>query len=440
MPRFLPFQALLGHSNKGEELSDLVCPQFDELETPRRQELASKHRHNFIRFESRRLLPGEAPDHDRSARASGAYIEALSSNHIKRHGSNYYYMEVSNGDQKMTGFVGMFENAGKHRPSVFQTPLKDEIEDRLSQLSHLKLQTAPMTLGYRTTASGAHQLESIAHRASHHKPLLSFSVGPLKYRLWSVDSSVQLEPLLSKKSTVILDGAARLEASFAYQSLNKAIDKAPSPFRAYNFTMAWMVDMERNPVSFIPRHRAVMTGGIADKQKFLADLEDYFEIERYKLNTPGAKEAELTNLLDEMDCIGKLNHSYGLYIGDRALYLMYLRDADSYERLANIRKSRRWKRIDISILHSIIFDEMLSIIPEPNRVAAPMTAHQAIALVDDGFADAAFLLNGPPPDHLVDIAESAEPLPPRSALLAQRPLVGPIMASVSVDDYVGEGA
>ncbi len=443
MPRFLPFNALVCHPAKNEETSDLITPQFDELQMRKRQELAARSRYNFVRFESARDLPGEHPGEDRHERAATSLAEARETGRIKKQEPGYYFMEITSGGQCMSGFVGMFELLEHAKPASFESNAPDAVADRTRQLGSLGIQTAPVTLGYRTTASGAHQLESIAQRVMRHKPLLAFTAGDVRYKLWRIDrDAYQLEPLLAKRSTIILDGTARYAAAADHAAAARKADRAPSPFRAYNFVLAWMIDLDRNPVEFQPRHRAVLAGTIPhiDGSKLLTKLEDYFEIERYKLTSPGSKEAELVNLLDEMDCIGKLNHSYGLYIGDKAYYLLYLRDADSYERLTKVQHSRRWKRLDISVLHSIVFDGILETDAAADKVSAPLSAPQAVSLVDDGFADASFLLNRPVTDHLIDIAEASEPIPPASVLLSRRPLVGPLMAEIGNGEYVGEDA
>lgn len=443
MPRFLPFNGLVCHPAKGEDAAELVTPQFDELQMIRRQELAARSRHNFVRFESARDLPGEHPGEDRHQRAAGSLEEARQTGRIRKQEPAYYLMEISSGGASVRGFAGMFELTEHARPSSFESVAPDAVADRARQLGSLGIQTAPISLGYRTTASGAHHLESIAQRVMRAKPLIAFADGETRHKLWRIDrDAFQLEPLLSKKSTVLLDGAARFTAALDHAERARQADPTPSPFRAYNFALAWMIDIDRNPVEFNPRHRAIVAGAIPhmDGATLLTRLEDFFEIERYKLTSPGAKEAELVNLLDEMDCIGKLNHSYGFYIGDKAYYLMYLRDADSYERMTQVRHSRRWKRLDISVLHSIVFDGILETETTPDKISAPLSAHQAVSLVDDGFADAAFLLNRPVTDHLVDIAEASEPIPPASVLLARRPLVGPLMADIGNGEYVGEDA
>lgn len=432
MPRFLSFSPFLPRASKGENISDLISPQFEELSTRKRQELAARHRLNFVRLETVRPVPGNSADKE-------AVLDSTKLDYLRRHPSAYWLLEIAQGEQAVRGFVGMLELERRALPRPFQPAPEEEISDRLNQLTHLRIQTAPVALGYRCSPSAAHQLEMIATRATAHAPVLQFiTPDGARHRLWSVDAKAQLEPLLARRDTVILDGAARFEAAMRYQTASAAGEKAPSPFRAYNFTAAWMIDLDRNPIEFLPRHRVLHSGTIRNREDFVEKLEDYFEIERYQLNTPGAKEAELVNLRDEMECIGRLNHCYGLYIGDRSLYLLYLRDADSYEKLAAVRHSRRWKRVDVSILHAIVFDEILKIDPTPSKVSTPLSDQHAISLVDDGFADAAFLLNGPVSDHLIDIAEASELLPPRSTLLSSRPVVGSIMASFSKTDYVGE--
>jgi uncharacterized protein (DUF1015 family) len=447
MPRFLPFRAMLGHAAPGEKLADLVTPQFDELVPRTRQERAAAHRLNFIRFESGRTLPGERPGAVDGRQT--AVLKEIIQGGLIRGASDvcFWLMEITADDgSSMRGFVGMLELIDRNAPCVYENPLPDEIEDRRIQLESLRLQTAPVTIGYRTGDSGAHQVSEMMDRIAARRPEVDFQgLYGYRHRLWPVDPDVfELEPLMARREMVILDGAARYHAARDFARRTRAADRSPSPFQSYNFILSWMVDFEREPVEFLAQHKAIRAGEIphTDGAELLAKLEDHFEIERYKLTAPGAKEAELVNLVDEMDCIGRLNHCYGLYVGDKAYYLLYLRDADSYERLVGVEHSRRWKRLDVSILHSLVFDGILGMDSskpaELEKLTTRLSPSRAVSLVDDGFASAVFLLNNPMPAHIIEIAEAGEPIPARSVLLRRRPLVGPIMAAIATDEFVGD--
>ncbi len=447
MPRFLPFRAVFPIPVAGDSIADLCTPQFDELDLAMRQERAAKHRHNFVRFESGRNLPSDRPNADLYARAAAALQETWADKMLGEDPkAAYYLMEIATASGATRGFVGMLElhSIIQHCPTELHT--EDDVADRLWQLQTLELQTAPVTLGYRAAEETGHQLDGIEQAVMKQRPVQQFTTSDgMKVTLWRVDPSVhELEPLLSRKKTIILDGVARLEAARKFAARAAKSDPAPSPFATYNFVLAWMIDIDHEPIEFRPWHRALRAGSVPgiDGQELLARLEDFFEIERYQLKTPGAKEAELVNLLDEMEFIGRLNHSFGLYVGDRAYYLMYLRDADAYERMLKIPHSRRWKRLDIAVLHGIVFEDTLGIgwtAPQDlEKVITPLVPKDGVSLVDEGFADAVLLLNPPQPAHILEIAEAGEPLPPRSALLERRPLVGPLMVSVGPHRSVGD--
>jgi len=447
MPRFLPAQVLLARAGSGEDPADLVTPPFDELAEAIRQERAARHRHNFVRFESGRQLPGDAPGLDPATRGVEAFREARAAGRIETGGSAYYLMEIEERGAALRGFVGMLELVEKNRPLAFEVTADSEITDRLRQLETLKLQTAPIAVGFKADRNIGDRIERIMKEVAATPPLSEIHThDQAMIRIWRVKGrNDEIEPLLSKRSSILLDGTARYEAALRLARRRQEADRSPSPFAAYRFTLAWMVDLSDQPVAFLARHRALRAGALSGitGADLLVKLEDDFEIERYRFKTPGAKEAEVVNLLDEMEFIGRLNHAYGFYIGDRAIYLMHLRDADAYERLLDVPHSRRWKRLDISILHALVIEKLFGLgwdAPEElEKFAAPIEARRAVSLVDDGFADAVFLLNNPYPTHLFEIAEANELIPPRTVVLARRPRVGPIMAEFQAGAMVGDG-
>lgn len=446
MWRFLPFHALSVHPEKNHDAADLVTPPFDVLGLTIRQELCSRHRHNFVRFESFRRLPDEASDVDARARAKESLTDITEAGRIQRQKSpSYYVLEVAQSGRTVRGIVGMLEIEGKSGVTWFESSFENDVADRIVQLDALELQTGPITIGYQESPEFDGEFNRLIASVDRHQPFVDFTHPDKgRHRLWKLAAADRdIEPHLAKRPLVILDGVERWRAAAKHAANAGADDHARSPFRAYNFIMSWIIPMNPDTVLFRPRHRVLRVAATPmPNQLLLEKLEDYFEIERYKLTKPGAKEAELVNLLDEMDLIGKLQHAYGLYIGDNAYYLLYLRDADAYEQMASTQRSRRWKRLDVNILHAIVFQDILGIgWQTPNdlaKLAMPITPIKGIALVDDGFAHSFFLLNPPPLEHILELAEAKEEIPARSTLLECRPLVGAVMARVGARDYVGD--
>ena len=448
MRRFLPFPALLAQPDKKGSLADIVTPPFDELFPAYRQELHTQHKHNFVRFESLRQLPGDKDAQRRVERALAAYQEASKAGKIvKDKKPHYYLMEVSSGKESLTGFLGMFQIESDPAPHMAEMAAETDIDDREMQLATLGAQTGPVTMGYRCDGEQAGMIREIKEQVMKTEPFLDFTIALRKrrYRLWRVknDAAHEIEPLLARREMYVLDGMDRWKAAMRHAHEAAAADPTPSPFKAYNFVLAWLVNMNTQQIRYSARHRAVRAVHLAlPPDDFLEQLEDHFEIERFKLTEPGAKEAELVNILDEMALIGKLQHTYGLYLGDKAYYLLFLRNADAYERMLTSQNSRRWKRLDVTILHTLVVEKLLDISWHSNgdldKLIRPISPKRCVSLVDDGYAGAGFLLNPPPLDHIIEIAESDEEMPPQSTVLHCRPCAGAVMAATGAHDYVGD--
>lgn len=445
MRRFFPFAPLLPSAD-AKELPLLFSPSLDELILPLRQELCARHRNNFVRFSSFRPLTTQHIPEDAVERVRSAYEDCVEAGIIKAENKpGFFLLEISANGASTTGFVGMFALDSSPPPKSYETALDIDVRDRISQLEHLKVHTAPVTMGYVPNNGEQEAIDHISEKIKDQKPLIEFTTPEgATHRIWRVNENIhEVESIISHRRLVIIDGEDRWRAAQLYAQQAREKDSAPSPLRAYNYVLSWMVPFSSESVNFRAVHRAVRTAASPmEPDTLLEHLEDYFEIERYQLKQPGAKDAELTNLLDEMDLIGRLQHAYGLYIGDKAYYLLYLRDADAYESLVQSRHSRRWKRLDINILQTLVFENVLNLKLTPSddlsKMAPTVNARYGVTLVDEEYAKALFMVNPPTPELLLDIAEAGEELPPRSLLLERRPLVGPIMASIGNHDYVSD--
>ncbi|PIU47745.1 MAG: hypothetical protein COS94_05720 [Candidatus Hydrogenedentes bacterium CG07_land_8_20_14_0_80_42_17] len=443
MPRFLPVTSYVSLPKKVDEISNIVTPPFDDLHLALRQERASKSINNFVRFESSRELPGEKFDDDLDVRAKNTLDNFLKEKIISIVDSTYYLLEIVCDGKTVTGFMGMLELNTPNKPDIFEFTDDAIVNDRLQQLESLQIQTAPITIGYRTDEQSAEIIDDTIARIRKNKPIYEFEYpAGSSNTIWKVPRNEAIEPLLSKKKMTLLDGTGRYLAAVKHSNKIKKENKNISQFDSTNFIFAWMIDIEHSQFSFKARHWSLKSGiapGI-DGQNLLIKLEDFFEIERYKFLKPGSKDAELINLLDEIEYVGKLNHTYGLYVGDKAYYAMYLKNAESYERLSNVKKSRRWKRLDYCVLNSIVFDGILGIgwnKPENlEKFSMSISPQRAVSLVDEGFADATFLLNDPLPEHIIEIAESGETISSKCIYLTPKPLVGPILARIAPNTLV----
>jgi uncharacterized protein (DUF1015 family) len=183
----------------------------------------------------------------------------------------------------------------------------------------------------------------------------------------------------------------------------------------HRYVLMCLVSTEDPGLSVFPTHRLVRGLGEERKASLANELQRDFEIEpvdRADL-APPASDGPLT--------FGYIDSHF------RQPYRMRLRD-QSLADAALQDRSRPYRHLDTGVLETLILKTALGYVDDDishlNGFGYARDAEQALALVESGEYDAAFVLRPPPVEQIREVAASGESMPPKSTYFYPKLLTG----------------
>jgi uncharacterized protein (DUF1015 family) len=413
-----PIPAVHYDLGKVGDLADVVAPPYDVIDEAQRAELASRSAYNVVEldlprdpgggdpYEHAAELLGQWTDEGVLVRDSDPTIWALEQDYTAPDGSRL----------TRRGLIARVRLA----------PYGEGIRP------HERTQPGPKEDRLRLTRATRHNLSPIfaLHPGDawrHLEPALGGDPwgevtdgDGTTHRAWRIDDPAvhgAIAEELAPGELLIADGHHRYETSLAYQ-------REVGEGGAADFVLMALVSLEDPGLTVFPTHRLI--SGLADdpaKQEALGSgLRELFEIEevpKEQLDPSGVEGVGVFGYLDS-----HFNSAYRLRLAsnpalDRAL----------------AGRSEAYRSLDAAILEELVLKGILGMstddIAAKRGIGYTPSIDEALAKLDDGDYQAAFLLRPTPVDQVRDVATAGETMPPKSTYFFPKLLTGLVFNPLS---------
>jgi uncharacterized protein (DUF1015 family) len=220
-------------------------------------------------------------------------------------------------------------------------------------------------------------------------------------RVWRVTDEktiADLQAALADAELLIADGHHRYETARVY---NEEIGGEGD----HNYVLMFLCSMEDPGMVILPTHRLLTDLKTSEKQEALATtLREHFDIER-------VEREDIEPPAGDMPAFGYIDSFF------KQAFRLTLKDRSSLEK-AMPGKPAAYQRLDAAVLESLILRGPAELseddISHLDGLAYARDTEQALAAIDNGQADAAFILRGTPIDQVRDVAAEGETMPPKS--------------------------
>jgi uncharacterized protein (DUF1015 family) len=181
--------------------------------------------------------------------------------------------------------------------------------------------------------------------------------------------------------------------------------------------MMTFINTHSKGLTILPTHRVVGNLAGFDFEKFRKAMAPYFDWYSYPFQNPEERAAAFAEFRKDLEGESHGRRAIGVYPGAGAFFLFLLRrDADLENVLPDISEAQRG--LDVVLLHRLILEKGLGITAEAvaaeKNLGYEREMEAAIARVDRGEAQLAFLLNPVRVQQVADIALAGEVLPQKS--------------------------
>jgi uncharacterized protein (DUF1015 family) len=431
VPHIRPFRALRYDVSTVADLAQVVAPPYDVIGPDERRRLVARHPANVVRLDLPLDELGDEPD-DRYRRAARTLAGWRSDRTLRKdpHPSVYVYEQTytvpgTAVERTQRGFFARlrlepFGPEGGVLPH--ERTMTGPKEDRYKLLRATGVNTSPV-VGLFEDPSGAtgSRLGAITGAATDTDVTDDDGV---RHRLWTIaadgegDEASQAAALIAAASSgpiTIADGHHRYETALRYRDerrMTRSCEEDP-PF---DYLLMLFLESTGEALTVLPTHRLLRDLGDGGAS-LLTRAGELFDIR------PASGSADLVERFEAIGLVAGGEGRFGLWTRSGGAFLTARRDD-----LAPLLPAggEALRALDVTLLGAAL-ERLAGLGPEAvaaGAVAYTKSATEAIAAVDAGEADAAFLLEGTPVASIAAVARDGDVMPQKSTYFYPKALTG----------------
>jgi len=415
-----PFRAYRFNPDVVAQPGKCIAPPYDVIDERQQQQLYDRSDYNIVRIIRGKNLKGDDEKENVYTRAAdylNSWIKQGALKQDNKPGMYGYVQNFSVGDAKYQRYAfiaeGKLEEFGKS-VKAHENTLSKPKEDRLNLT---RVTGARFGLVYMLYDDLEQVAEKIIEKALIGLPCVDFTDEEgTRHRLYQIDSAEEtaaISKMMGDKSCIIADGHHRYETALNYAK------ESSNPAAGYQM-MAFSNAAQPGMV-VLATHRLVSNLQNFDTDHMLEQLGKNFRAERIETHD-GDKDKAKEQMLAKMKAeYQKNNNAFGIYAGGDVFYVISLKDKLAMDSAAP-GFSSAYKKLDVSVLHKLILENILSI--DEKKLAGGEyieylkdsggAVEDSIKLVDQGKKQVAFFMNPPKIEQIEKVAEQGEKMPQKS--------------------------
>lgn len=421
MAQIRPFKALR-FTDKAGAVKEICCPPYDIVSDQQRLGYLAANEHNIIRLE----LPREGDDPYAQAACTLVDFEEKGVLALDEKPALYLYRESFEVDGQEYFFTGIIaqvhlEEFSKGIVLPHEETLSKAKEDRFNLMNATMCNFSQI---YSLFPDEKGEVASYLTRLTEGEPDIRFTDDDgVTHSLWVVQDEAECKAIcdcFDERKLYIADGHHRYETALRFRDYLRDEGRAQVG-DASDYCMMALVAMNDPGLVVFPTHRVVRDLDGFEPEAVAAACKDAFEVAELD------SDCDASALLKEHYNAG--DKSFVMYAKGRR-WLMTLRDFSALNELCPD-CSDALKGLDVTVLHTLVLERVLGI--DKANMAAQINltytrdAAQAVELVDNGEANACFLMNPTKVEEIRAVASAGEKMPQKSTYFYPKLITGLVM-------------
>jgi uncharacterized protein (DUF1015 family) len=430
MAQVLPFLAF--RYNPAHAPFDRVLTQpYDKISPAMQESYYSADPHNLIAVEKGRVHANDTPSNNVYTRASAALQNWIHDGIVTEDPAPSFYAyaqeyTVPGTEERRIrhGFIGAGKLEDYSAGVIFrhEQTLSGPKADRLELLRHTRTHTGQLFMLYSDAQRRVDGILAEAESAAPPATEMRDEYG-VTHRLWVISKPERvaaIQQAMADQKLVIADGHHRYETALTYRSERRNQAGRGDPNASYERVMMTFVNTCSEGLTILPTHRLAANLMDFSWASVRRHLEPWFAAEAFSFRTEVEQTDARTKFLKRL-AESRAERAIGVYPAvrstKRAYYVLTLRPgANLAQLLPDVSPLQR--ELDVVLLHEGILEPALGIAPQAVTAEKNLTyerdASAALAAVDSGAVQIAFLLNACDVQQVMRIATAGEVLPQKS--------------------------
>ena len=439
MARIAPFRGILYNQKKISDLSKVIAPPYDVITPEEQERLHRKSPYNIVR-----LILNQAPNPYESVarlleswRKDGILVrDEAPALYFLRH-----RFQAKDGEKERKGFMAVTRiedfSSGTIRPH--EATLDGPKEDRLKLMLACNANLSPIFALYSEPKRVINRmLAEHVQGATPHIEVEEDKGGSC--RLWRVIDPELIRVVrreMEEQPLLIADGHHRYEAAMRYRDHLRRQKGNLTGREAFNYVMMFFANMKDEGLVILPTHRLVRSFPPIPFQQLEESLMRYFYLEPY----PKTPEGQRSFLRALQSGGGKRRLIGASFKRDPRYLILRLKNKRFMQRLAG-ELSAPLRELDVSVLHRLILDHILGLKPEEQIkegvISYSQDEEKVLQALEKEDYQAAFILNPPRPEEILQIALGGEKMPQKTTYFYPKLISGLVINKIDPDEEIAE--
>ena len=421
-----PFKGIT-YNKKKVDVNKVVAPPYDVISKEEQEQLYRKSEYNIVRLILGKEYLDDTGENNRYTRAADFFHRWTDVKILVRSDkpSMYVYEEdytINGKNKKMRGFIALLKLEGYETGKVkrHEKTLSKPKEDRLKLMKTCNANFDQIFLLYSDPEK---KIDEILDRNAKGKPDYEVKYNDVGHRLWTItrrDDIDEIVKTMKPKPLFIADGHHRYETALNYRNYMREKHPDFSGDEVFNYMMVQFNNMDER-LSILPTHRLIHNIPELNVDETLEKLKEFFDVEKMVL--PENKGEKIVDMLKKK----KNKKVFALY-HDKKCYILTLKDISVMNMFGS--GSEILRKLDVSILHTLIIEKILGITDVEKHVKYTRDENEAVKLVDEGKYQLSLFLNATTLDELKAVSEANENMPQKSTYFYPKQLTGLVMNAI----------
>jgi uncharacterized protein (DUF1015 family) len=424
MADIFPFQAYRYNSER-VSLADVLTQPYDKISPAMQQRYARNSPYNLIPVEKGQPSPSDSAADNVYTRAERALQQWIREGILMRDPSpgiyaysQEYTVPGSTERRTRTGFIALGRVEDYSHGVVFrhEHTLTGPKADRLELLRHTRTHTGQIFMLYTDPQRRVDTLLANAPSATPVEVRDEYGVVHRLRPIFDADVIAAVKRAMADQKLVIADGHHRYETAIAFRDECRAKDPRRDPDAPHEKVMMTFINTRSEGLLILPTHRVIAGMANFDPAAFRRNMAAAFDQEAWSFESGSARASALEKFSGELAARGKAGPAIGMYTGKDFVLFWLKPGANLAVLLPDVPPALR--ELDVVLLHRLLLDKGLGITPAAIAAGQHVTYERdiaaALAAVDEGRAQAGFLLNPIGVETTAAIALSGQVLPQKS--------------------------